>query len=131
MAGFLLYLGESGRRLARSGRLRESDNPDAELVADADSFVLLGDYDPYVDYAWNGARLADLARQVDALLVSRTHHAERQVLARTKRRELQPWHAPIVEAATAADRIARFARDLQALVARAMDEGGMLVYSCD
>jgi hypothetical protein len=131
MAEFLLFLGDANQRIARSGKHRHPVSPDAELIADAALFVLLADYDPYVDYAWNGTRLADLARQAETLLDSRVEHARFMVRSRTKRPEVEPWHESMVEAAMAADAVAVFARELLVLIGKAQAEAGTVVYSCD
>lgn len=131
VAGFLLFLGDAAKHVARSGRGRPPCWPDAALEADAAVLLALGTYDPYVDYAWNGSHLSDLERKARALLASREEAALHHVLARTRRGALEPWHQPMLDAALGADSAASFARELLALIDRARTGSGTVVYSSD
>ena len=105
--------------------------PEASLAAEADLILRLGAYDPYSDHAWNGARLAQRAQQTEKLLSGCEAAAVRQVLDRTRRRHLEPWHQPMLETALRADSVACFARALMELIERARAGGGTIVYSSD
>lgn len=129
VAEFLLYPGEPN-----AVRQRKVAAIDGVPLGSGEDFRALGldlSVDIYRDDYWHGASIEPVLAEVRRVAASRREAITRQILGELGVAEVKPWTQPVLDARLGADQRLRLLSHLQAILERALAEGGTVMWASD